>query len=139
MNSFGEFLAAHGVDDNIKASSEMVWFTNKNGKKFAYPIEDLESCLQALWIAGDEVKKLLNNDWEYEESKFRQAFGEALKNERANTVASNLGSQTPNTVRCLELYAYFKLNKMPTHELEEPDILKSENPQRLILRGRSWE
>ena len=128
MISFKEYLNASQIEDqNIDATAELVSFTNKNGKKFVYPIVDLEQCLQALWIGGDAVKNVLGGNWQYEESKFRQAFSTAFGKERSNSVASNLGSQTPNTVRCLELFAYFKLNRAPTRKLEKPDILRSEN------------
>jgi 5-methylcytosine-specific restriction protein B len=124
MNTFKEFLEKNHVDEHIVASLETVAFTNKNGKKFAYPLEDLRKCLQALWIFGDRVRELLKDDWTYEEAKFRQAFNAAFVKETSNAVASNLGSQTPNTVRCLELYAYFLLNEAPSSKLETPDILK---------------
>jgi hypothetical protein len=132
MKTFKDFLAASKTDGNITAGLETVTFTNKNGKKFAFPLEDLQRSLQALWLHSDAVEKILGNDWKYEEPKFREAFGEAFKNEINNSVASNIGSQTPNTVRCLELYACYLLNRPPEPKLERPEILKAENLDRIF-------
>lgn len=133
MKSFQEFLNRSEVsDDNIEATAETVSFTNKNGKKFVYPIQDLERCLQALWIAAEEVERLLGGDWSYEEGKFRIAFSAAFEGQSANAVASLLGSQTPNTVRCLELFAYFMFGEAPTSKLQDPRILKGENLDKLF-------
>ncbi len=133
MKSFQEFLNTSKVsDDNIEATAETVSFTNKNGKKFVYPIQDLERCLQALWIKAEEVERLLGGDWSYEEGKFRTAFSAAFEGQGANAVASLLGSQTPNTVRCLELFAYFMLGEAPASKLQDPRILKGENLDNLF-------
>jgi hypothetical protein len=123
MMTFNEFLRKNGVDDNIQATEETVSFENKNGKKFVYPLNDLSRCLRAIWSAGDALDKILGGEWRYDESKYRSALGDVLKGEGWNAVVSNLGSQTPNTVRCLELYAYYLLDKKPTPRLETPTIL----------------
>jgi hypothetical protein len=126
--AFNEFLRQNGITDTIQATSETVSFENNNGKKFVYPLVDLERSLKAISRAGDKLDKLLDGDWDYEEAKYRAALGQVLNSERDwNAVASNLGSQTPNTVRCLELYAYFRLGKKPPSELRTPDILRAKN------------
>jgi hypothetical protein len=139
MKSFQEFLSTSKVsDDNIEATLETVSFTNKNGKKFVYPTHDLERCLQALWIEAEKVERTMGGDWSYEEGKFRNAFSNAFEGQGANAVASNLGSQTPNTVRCLELYAYFMIGEAPTSRLQEPKIFQRENLDKLFY-GRDMK
>lgn len=123
--TFNEFLRKNGVDENIQATEETVSFENKNGKKFVFPLNDLSRCLRTIWSAGAALDKLLGGEWRYDESKYRAALGDVLKGEDWNAVVSNLGSQTPNTVRCLELYAYYLLNKNPTTHLETPIVLKA--------------
>jgi hypothetical protein len=127
MMSFNEFLRNHNIPDNIQATAETVAFENANGKKFVYPLVDLERSLETLWSGGNRLDELLNHDWRYEEGKYRQALGEIFKGQKWNAVASNLGNQTPNTVRCLELYAYYRLDKKPTPNLERPEILRPES------------
>ena len=127
MQTFKDFLVGAKTDAHISAGLETVSFTNKNDKKFTYPLEDMHKCLQALWLNGKIIEKAFGGNWSYEESKFRHAFSAAFSNETRNAVASNIGSQTPNTVRCLELYAFFLLQKKPTMSLETPDILKEAN------------
>jgi len=126
MNSFNEFLRKHGVDENIQASAEVVSFQNSNGKKFVYPLNDLERSLKAIWSAGNQLGELLENDWNYEETKFRNALGEILERQEWNAVASNLGNQTLNTILCLELFAYFKLQMTPSQDLRNAEILRSD-------------
>ena len=127
MSSFNDFLRKHGVPESIQATDETVSFENTNGKKFVYPLLDVERCLKAIWQAGDSLDKLLGGDWTYEETKYRSALSQVLRSEQEwNAVVSSLGSQTPNTVRCLELYAYYRLNKEPTATLQKPEILRPE-------------
>jgi hypothetical protein len=127
MSSFNDFLRINGIPQTIQATNETVWFENTNGKKFVYLLDDVERCLKRLWLTGDSLDKLLKHDWTYEEGKYRQALGEILKDEKCNAVVSSLGSQTPNTVRCLELYAYYRLQLRPTSELDKPEILRSDS------------
>lgn len=73
------------------------------------------------------IENSFAGNWSYEETKFRHAFSSAFANETRNAVASNIGSQTRNTVRCLELYAFYLLQIRPTRILDKPDILKEAN------------
>ncbi|HTJ79797.1 MAG TPA: hypothetical protein VL357_12450 [Rariglobus sp.] len=127
MQTFKDFLVGVKADEHISAGLETVSFTNKNDKKFTYPLDDIHKCLQALWLNGKIIEKSFAGNWSYEETKFRHAFSAAFVNETRNAVASNIGSQTPNTVRCLELYAFYLLQKKPTSSLDRPDILKEAN------------
>ena len=125
--TFDIFLKSNGLEDSFQATSETVSFENRNGKKFTYLISDVERCLRVIWESKERLIELLGNEWLYAEEKYRSALGELFKNEEWNSVVSNLGSQTPNTVRCLELYASFKLNKQATPQLSKPEILYWEN------------
>ena len=127
MRTLKEFLAGIKSASHMSATTETISFTNKNGKKFTYLLGDLNNALRAIWIYGKNINASLNGNWEYEEGKFRQAFNEALAHDQNNNVASQLGSQTPNTIRCLEIYAFYLLGKEPTPELYKPDVLKEEN------------
>jgi hypothetical protein len=126
--TFDIFLKSNGLEDSFQATSEeTVSFENRNGKKFTYLISDIERCLRVIWESKEKLMQLLGNDWLYAEDKYRSALGELFKNEEWNSVVSNLGSQTPNTVRCLELYASFRLNKPASPQLSKPEILYWQN------------
>ncbi len=130
LSEFKKFLRSTGTDANINATDETVWFLNNNGKKFVFPLEDLLSCLQKLSNADQKATELFGGDWGYEERRFRRNLGEILNDLPSNAVVSNLGSQTPNTVRCLELLAYFLLGEKPSPTLDVPKVLR---PDRLKL------
>ena len=125
--TFDIFLKSNGLEESFQATVETVSFENRNGKKFTYLISDIERCLKTIWESKERLIELLEKDWTYNEDKFRSALGEIFSNEEWNSVVSNLGSQTPNTVRCLELYAFFKLQKEPTKQLSKPEILYWKN------------
>ncbi|MEI7773776.1 MAG: hypothetical protein WCK17_03295, partial [Verrucomicrobiota bacterium] len=124
---FNEFLRLNDVDERIWATDEAVSFENKNSKKFVYPLADLLRCLRLIWESGNRFQSLVGNDWHYEEDKYRKALGEIFEKEESNAVVSNLGSQTPMTVRCLELYAYYRLGLKPSPSLAEPKILSHDS------------
>jgi hypothetical protein len=111
------------LEDSFQATHETVSFENRNGKKFTYLIADLDRSLREMWNSKELLHDLLQGDWGYDEVRYRNAFATLFKDQEWNAVASNLGSQTANTVRCLELYAYFKLQKEPTVSFSRPDVL----------------
>ena len=128
MQTFKDFLLGLTADEHISAGlEETVSFVNNNDKKFTYLLDDMDKCLQALWLKGKIIEKSFSGNWSYEETKFREAFGAAFENEISNAVASNIGSQTRKTVRCLELYAFYRLQIKPTVTLDKADILKEAN------------
>jgi hypothetical protein len=111
MTPFAAFLKEFGLDDKFSATEETVSFVNAKGKKFVLPLDDLEESLWVIWKSGDALNDALGGDWTYEEGKFRAALGKVLEGHAGNAVAALLGSQTPNTVRSLELYAYHLLGE----------------------------
>lgn len=128
MQTFKDFLLGLTADEHISAGlEETVSFVNNNDKKFTYLLDDMDKCLQALWLKGKIIEKSFSGNWSYEETKFREAFGAAFENEITNAVASNIGSQTRKTVRCLELYSFYRLQIKPTVTLDKADILKEAN------------
>ena len=144
MISFSAFLKTHGLEDNFSATAETVSFVNSKGKKFVVPLDDLKESLRDIWKSGDALDKALRGDWSYEEAKFRAALGGVLEAHEDNAVIALLGSQTPNTVRSLELYAYHLLGKKPTDDLHRPEILRSTQLAPIFLASscessfRSW-
>lgn len=124
MTPFAAFLKEFGLDDKFSATEETVSFVNAKGKKFVLPLDDLEESLRVIWKSGDALNDALGGDWTYEEGKFRAALGKVLEGHAGNAVAALLGSQTPNTVRSLELYAYHLLGEKPPADLRSPDILR---------------
>jgi 5-methylcytosine-specific restriction protein B len=125
MNHFGEFLKQHGLDDKFTAAEETVSFVNAKGKKFILELKDLHEALLTIWSAGEALSDALGGDWTYDEEKYRNALKKVLENLKSNSVVSMLGSQTPNTVRCLELFAHFLLGKKPPKGLHSPDVLRA--------------
>lgn len=125
MNSFADFLKEYGLDDKFSATDEVVSFVNAKNKKFVLELKDLNEALRTIWSAGDALINALGGDWTYEEGKYRNALSGVLRNQKSNSVVSMLGSQTLNTVRSLELYAYFLLGKEPPKELHSPDVLRA--------------
>ena len=144
MTSFATFLKTHGLDDKFTATEETVSFLNSKGKKFVLTLDDLKKSLKDIWKSGDALNKALRGDWTYEEDKFRAALGSVLEAQSGNAIISLLGSQTPNTVRSLELFAYHLLGKQPTDDLQRPEILRSTELAPIFLASsceskfRSW-
>lgn len=141
MSALKRFLSRLPKDTNFSAFSDSLVFENKNQKRFSLLLSDIEESLRALWKNNDKVTKQFGGDWIYEEGKYRQGFGEAFKDLGSNTVSTNLGSQTPNTVRALEIYAGFLLNRIPEQELHTPELLKKEALDQLFdlkTRFRNW-
>jgi hypothetical protein len=124
MTPFAAFLKEFGLDDKFSATEETVSFVNAKGKKFVLPLDDLEESLRVIWKSGDALNDALGGDWTYEEGKFRAALSKVLQGHAGNAVAALLGSQTPNTVRSLELYACHLLGKRPPADLRSPDVLR---------------
>jgi len=125
MNPFAEFLKDYGLDDRFSATQETVSFVNAKAKKFVLELKDLHEALRTIWSAGEALSDALGGDWTYEEGKYRNALRKVLENRKSNSVVSMLGSQTPNTVRSLELFAHFLLGKEPPKELYSPDVLRA--------------
>ena len=125
MNPFAEFLKDYGLDDRFSATEETVSFVNAKAKKFVLELKDLHESLRTIWSAGEALSDALGGDWTYEEGKYRNALRKVLENRKSNSVVSMLGSQTPNTVRSLELFAHFLLGKEPPKELYSPDVLRA--------------
>lgn len=144
MTPFEAFLKEFGLDDKFSATEETVSFVNAKGKKFVLPLDDLEKSLRVIWKSGDALNDALGGDWTYEEDKFRAALGKVLEGHAGNAVVALLGSQTPSTVRSLELYAYHLLGKKPPADLRSPDILRGTELAPIFATGsneaafRSW-
>jgi hypothetical protein len=144
MTPFAAFLKESGLDDKFSASGETVSFLNSKGKKFVLPLKDVRQALNAIWSAGNALSENLGNDWAYEEGRYRAALGKVLSQEQDNAVAALLGSQTPGTVRCLELYACFLLQQKPPKDLKSPDVLRAQKLQPIFdgsirqSEFRSW-
>lgn len=138
--NFPDFLKKHLPEEkNFTADEKSVSFVNKNGKKFILHFDDIEKCLYEIYKSGKTVNDLFKGNWTYEEAKFRNNLGEIFKKIKRNTVVTHIGSQTPNTVRCLELYAYFKLNRPPTSNLKSLNILKPEELIPIFNKSKDFE
>lgn len=132
MNSFAQYITTIEAPSNVQAQTESLSFLNKNGKKFVLLLEDLKDCLRAIWENGSNIENAFQGDWHYEETKYRNVLGNALSLISSNSVVTNLGSQTLNTVQSLELYAGYLLNKKPHLELDKHTLLKSKNLEPLF-------
>lgn len=124
MKTFATYLQSLGQKDSFSAYAECMGFTNNNGKRFLLLYSDIHACLQTIWKWGFKIENDLQGNWEYEEEKYRKVLGDALKEIDANTVVTNLGSQTANTVKSLDLYAGFLLKKNPPRNGKLPFFLK---------------
>ena len=141
MSNLTRFLGRLPGDKNFLATQDSLVFENNNGKKFSLLLTDIEECLRALWQSGEKVDEAFEGDWSYDEGKYRQGLGEAFKSLDGNTVSTTLGSQTPNTVRALEIYAGYLLNHLPESKLGTPELLKKESLDLLFslkAKFRSW-
>lgn len=124
MKTFTTYLQSLDPKDSFSAYAECMGFTNNNGKRFLLLYSDIHVCLHTIWKWGFKIENNLQGNWEYEENKYRKILGEAFKEIDANTVATNLGSQTANTVKSLDLYAGFLLKKSPPRNGRFPFFLK---------------
>ena len=124
MKTFATYLESLNQNDSFSAYAECMGFTNNNGKRFLLLYDDVYTCLRSIWKFGFKIENDLNGNWEYEEEKYRKILGDVFKDIEANTVATNLGSQTANTVKSLDLYAGFLLNKNPQKNGRFPFFLK---------------
>lgn len=124
MKSFDSYLRKIGGDGGLSFETQSISFENKNRKRFVLLINDLKQCLKAIYENGYDIDKAFQGDWTYEESKYRAIFGKILEPLQPNTVSTSLGSQTPNTIRILELYAGFLLDQEPKASLSTPELLK---------------
>ena len=120
--SFRAYANRYGPFENITPHSECLDFTNNNDKKFAVLYSDLEAALRLIWLKGNQIHGEFNGDWSYEERKYRAALKPILEAAFSNTVAPNIGSQTWNTVRSLELYAAYLKEMAPAIKGGKLDI-----------------
>jgi MoxR-like ATPase len=127
MKTFESYLKGVKTANSITYQTGSVSFENKNRKRFVLLPDDLHTCLRALYKSGDQINREFNGDWNYEETKYRQAFGQIFDPLQPNSVSTSLGSQTPSTVRILELYAGYLLGVDAPEELSTPDLLKPES------------
>lgn len=125
MSSFADYLEKVPDAENFSAGIDTLLFENNNLKKFILSFEDLGDSLENLWKNSRAIERSLNNDWTYEEGKYRRIFSEAFKSLGPNSVVTNLGSQTPNTVKSLCIFAGYRLKKeQPSSWIREPEFLK---------------
>jgi hypothetical protein len=127
MKSFSEFLDKYSECQNFLCKKGMVIFKNSNSKKFVLDEDDIVSSLRLIWNSDHRLDDLLDGNWIYEERKYRAAFDKIFEGEKNNSVVTEYGSQTPNTVRALELYANYLLGTAPTESLNTPLALKHDN------------
>ena len=132
MNNFQNYL--HNVDfaGNFRAHAECLDFENNNGKRFVLLYADLLDSLKQICRKGPFIEKKFNGDWSYEEEKFRRVFGEVFKGPKSNSVATNLASQTPNTIKSLELYAGYLLKKDSTDATKGAILIEPKSLSRLF-------
>lgn len=130
MNSFESYLKRQSADQQFTYETESVAFENKNRKRFVLLVKDLHKCLEALYKNGALIDQDFQGDWRYDESKYRKTLGQVFEPLQPNTVSTSLGSQTPNTVRILELYAGYLLGINPPKDPSTPELLK---PERLEI------
>ena len=142
MPSFSQFLKGISSDSNFESQIDSLSFENKNSKRFIILFTDIEECLEILWNFGDEIDHEFEGDWIYDETRYRRVLGKYLdRHAKSNSVATNLGSQTPNTVRALELYAAYLLGKTPPPILSDPTFLRRESLDAIFSRKgrfRKW-
>jgi hypothetical protein len=124
MNTFENYLLHADFAANFRAHSECVDFENSNGKRFVLLYADLRDSLKQICKNGPYIEKEFNGDWSYEEEKFRKAFGHAFNSPKLNSVATNLASQTSNTIKSLELYAGYLLKTKPTDSTREVKLIR---------------
>jgi len=123
MKTFASYLESTVQKDSLVAHQECLEFTNSNGKRFVLLYKDVLDCLRIIWKRGFKIEKDFDGNWDYEEDKYRRVLGEVLKEAGANSVVTNLGSQTSNTVKSLDLYAGYLLRKNPMANGKMPFFL----------------
>ncbi len=125
MNTFEKYLEGVSNAGNFSAGTDTLSFENNNQKKFILSFEDLKKALEAIWKNSRSIEHSFKGDWIYEETKYRQAFGHAFEKLGSNSVATNLGSQTLNTVKSLCIFAGYLLRQKQTILwASEPEFLK---------------
>jgi hypothetical protein len=137
MKSFEEYLTQNAQTHNFSCKGGMVIFTNSRSKKFIFDEHDIVKSLELIWSSNHKLDDLLAGNWLYEEDKYRAAFDKIFEGVKNNSVATQYGSQTPNTVRALELYASYLTGDVPTKELKMPESLKHDNLARIFLNTES--
>jgi len=131
MTNLSDHIKSSDLGGNFAFHDEAISFENSNQKKFVLLIDDLERCLIQIFLKGKEINDLLEDDWNYEERKFRSAFGKALNHLNSNSVSANLGSQTLNTIKALDLYASYRLGSKPTSFEKGPENLTKAKLEKL--------
>ena len=124
MKTFASYLEESAEKESLVAHHECMEFTNNNGKRFVLLYDDILNCLRIIWKWGFLIEKNFAGNWDYDEDKYRKVLGEILKEAGANSVVTNLGSQTPNTIKSLDLYAGFMLQKKPDETGKRPFFLR---------------
>jgi hypothetical protein len=113
MKSFSEFLSALPNEKGFDSGVEQLSFLNANGKRFVFLYKELYSALELIWSSGSKLSDDLDEKWDYNEDKYRDALKPIL-NANGSSVTANLESQTGGTVRSLELYASYLLDVQPS-------------------------
>ena len=130
--SFETYLTNTNWAGNFSIDSGCLKFTNSNGKAFLISIKDLKRSLRAIYIHSKKIAASLSDDWTYNEDRFRPAFSPSLSSIKDNTVATNLGSQTPNTINALALYAGYMLGRPIETQQVASRMLQKENLESLF-------
>ena len=131
MTKLSDHIKSSDLSGNFAFHDEAISFENSNHKRFVLLVDDLEKCLVQIFLKGEEINGLLGGDWSYEEGKFRAAFGDALNKLSSNSVSANLGSQTLNTIKALDLYASYRLGSNPTSFEKGPENLTKQKLEEL--------
>ncbi|MDB4284472.1 hypothetical protein N9888_02405, partial [Akkermansiaceae bacterium] len=126
MNNFANYLEAVPGAENFTAGIDTLSFENNNQKKFILSFDDLEKGLEAIWRNNRSIDHSFGGNWTYEETKYRRDLSQAFEILGSNSVATNLGSQTLNTVKSLCIYAGYLLRKDQSSSWDrEPEFLKA--------------
>lgn len=137
--SFKIFLSDSGISESYDPRTDGVKFYNTPGKAFFLLYEDLDDCLQKIWENLPEISQQLENNWEYEERRFRKAFKDNLNGVQDNTVTAQLGSQTINTVKILGLYsAYLAGVNNCTESFDQGKYLNPEWVEKAGFERNDW-
>lgn len=127
MSSFDSFLARYATGEQISATTDSVALTNSRGKTFLLSLSALEACILDLWAAGEKLESELKGNWAYVEAKYRAALKGILSTKETSAAKPFVESQTKTFLRCLELYAYFRLNLAPPTPLDGLSVLNSKS------------
>lgn len=139
MSSFADYLESVPDAENFSTGADTLLFQNNNLKKFILSFEDLGDSLESLWKNSRAIESSLNNDWTYEEGKYRRIFSEAFKSLGPNSVVTNLGSQTLNTIKSLCIFSGYLLQKdQPSSWNQEPEFLKPQYLEKLFSLKKDY-